>query len=361
MSQPLTFRQRYHNACGLFRQIMKKTWWLWILLVLCLLPYIDIGCPDLKWLAEQSWYKMVCPTILLGLFWFICANLTDYFSLLKKETAITWSQIIILILIGAWIAWFICTFDFSKNDNSALVFGIASALMAWIFQDKVKGAVAFIHLRINHLLYIDDWIQVPKYNVDGEVKRITLTTVTVYNWDTTTSTIPTSALQSDHFINLQQMTKGKTYGREMIKSFILDTDHFHSISEEEAKFLKQHDEITKYLPEEDIHAGVLNAQLYRLYLYHWLMNNPHISQLPRLYVRWLEYREDGLPLQINAFIMEGEVVAFEWQQSQIIEHVVESMNWFGLHLYQTLSSNDVRNQLFQFAEKVVNGRKEAEQ
>lgn len=356
MSQPLTFRQRYHNACGLFRQIMKKTWWLWILLVLCLLPYVDIGCPELKRLAEHSWYKMVCPTILLGLFWFICANLTDYFSLIKKETAITWSQIIILVLIGAWIAWFIFAINFPKSDNSTVVFGIVGALMAWIFQDKVKGAMAFIHLRTNHLLCIDDWIQVPKYNVDGEVKRVTLTTVTIYNWDTTTSTIPISALQSDHFINLQKMSEGKTYGREMLKSFILDTDHFHLISEEEATLLKQHDEITQYLPHEDIHEGVLNAQLYRLYLYHWLMNNPHISQLPRLVVRWLEHREGGMPLQINAFIMEGGVVAFEWQQSQIIEHVVESMDWFGLHLYQRPSINDIHDQLSQFAD-----RKEAEQ
>lgn len=361
MSQTLTFRQRYHNACGLFRQIMKKTWWLWILLVLCLLPYIDIGCPELKQLAEHSWYKMVCPTILLGLFWFICANLTDYFSLIKKETAITWSQIIILVLIGAWIVWFIFTINIPKNDNSTVVFGIVGALMAWIFQDKVKGAMAFIHLRINRLLCIDDWIQVPKYNVDGEVKRVTLTTVTIYNWDTTTSTIPISALQSDHFINLQKMSEGKTYGREMLKSFILDTEYFHLISEEEVSLLKQCDEITKYLSENDIHEGVLNAQLYRLYLYHWLMNNPHISQLPRLFVRWLEHRENGLPLQINAFIMEGGVVAFEWQQSQIIEHVVESMDWFGLHLYQRPSSNDIHDQLSQFADKVATSREETEQ
>lgn len=84
--------------------------------------------------------------------------------------------------------------------------------MTWIFQDTIKGVVAFVHLRLNHLLYIDDWIQVPKLNVDGEVKRITLTTVTLYNWDTTTSSIPTSVLHNDHFINLQRMTDGKTYG-----------------------------------------------------------------------------------------------------------------------------------------------------
>ena len=61
----------------------------------------------------------------------------------------------------------------------AIVFGIAGSILAWIFQDKIKGAAAFIHLRLNHLLNIGDWIRVPKYNVDGEVTRVTLTTVTV--------------------------------------------------------------------------------------------------------------------------------------------------------------------------------------
>lgn len=354
-------KQKYRNAGGLFRQIMKKTWWLWIVLLLCLLPFINTGYSTFQWLAEQSWYKMVYPTILLGLIWFICSSLTDYFSLLKKESAITWCQIIILILIGVWIVWFVCTCHIQKDENITIVFGIAGAILAWIFQDKVKGAMAFIHLRANHLLCIDDWIQVPKYAVDGEVKHITLTTVTVYNWNTTTSTIPISALQSDHFINLQKMAEGKTYGREMLKSFILDTGHFHLISEKEALHLKQRGDITQYLSEDDIHSGVLNAKLYRLYLYHWMMSNPHVSQLPRLVVRWLEQNKEGLPLQIDAFIMEGGVVAFEWQQSQIIEHVMESMDWFGLQLYQRPSSNDIHDHLSQFADKNVTNRKEAGQ
>lgn len=339
------------NLIGsLARQVLKKTWWLWMLLVLCLLPFLGIGCGWMNQIAETAWYRIGCLTLLLGLLWFTCNSLTDYFSLLRKETAITWSQIFILIFIGGWIGGFICFFDIQLGEKSSIVYGIIGALLAWIFQEKVKGALTFIHLRFNHLLCIGDWIQVPKYNVDGEVQHITLTSITVYNWDTTTSTIPTCALDSDHFINLQKMSEGKTYGRLMQKSFILDTDHFHVITEEEAARLKQNEEITKYLSENDIHEGILNAQLYRLYLYHWLMRNPNVSQMPRLSVRWLEQSEDGMPLQIYAFIPEGEFTAFEWQQSQIMEHVVKSMDWFGLRLFQALSSKDIFNQLSQFSE-----------
>ena len=71
-------------------------------------------------------------------------------------------------------------------------------------------------------------------------------------------------------------------------------------------------------------------------------------------VRWLEQKETGLPLQIYGFIMEGGVLAYEWQQSQIIEHIVEALNWFGLQLYQRPSSHDVSN----LTEKVLMSRKE---
>lgn len=346
MHPSMTFKQKHASSLSLFWQILKKTWWLWVLLTLCcIFAFTDINCTALNDFKKCRWIIMVISTLILWIFWIICTKLTDYFSLLKKENAITWSQIFILIFIGLWIICFIVVFNLSGNggnDNLSNVFvGIAGAVLAWIFQDKVKGAVTFIHLRLHHLLCIDDWIQVPSYNVDGTVKRITLNTITLYNWDTTTSTIPTSALHSDHFINLQKMTEGKTYGRQMLKSFILDTDHFHRISAEEAAILKQQEEITHYLPENDICEGALNAHLFRLYLYQWMMDNPHVSQLPRLIVRWLEQNEDGMPLQIYAFIVEGELSAFEWQQSQIIEHVIESMDWFGLRLFQALSSNDI--------------------
>ena len=123
--------------------------------------------------------------------------------------------------------------------------------------------MAFVHLRLNHLLNIGDWIKIPKYNVDGEVKHVTLTNVTLYNWDTTTSSVPTSVLHSDHFINLKKMMDGKTYGRRMSKTFIFNTGWFHNINKEEVNLLRQNVEITKYLAEEEIKEGVFNAQLYR--------------------------------------------------------------------------------------------------
>lgn len=274
-----------------------------------------------------------------------CSSLTDYFRLLRKENAITWCQILILVAIGLWIVGIIWFLGIQMSPENTLILGLIGGLMAWIFQDKVKGVMTFIHLRLHHLLSIDDNIIVPKFNIDGAVKKVTLTTVTVYNWDTTTSTFPISALHADHFINYEQMINGKTYGRLMMKSFVFDTEQFHVLSAAEVKQLRQNAEVMRFLPEDEIQEGVLNAQLFRLYLYHWLMGHPKVSQMPRLMVRWQEQKESGLPLQIYAFLTEGSVAPFEWEQSQIIEHLMESLNWFGLRLYQSPSGYDVSKAL----------------
>ena len=303
---------------------------------------------------RSSWYWLVLLTLLMFLVIGVCNTMTNIYSLRKNETGITWCQILILIFVGIWLIGLLCIIKIQKESGYFIIFGVLGTLMTWIFQDTIKGVVAFVHLRLNHLLYIDDWIQVPKLNVDGEVKRITLTTVTLYNWDTTTSSIPTSVLHNDHFINLQRMTDGKTYGRQMLKTFILDTGGFHPLTAEEIESLKQKEEVKAYLLDEDFKVGELNAHLFRLYVFHWLMNHPYVSQEPRLVVRWLEQKETGLPLQIYGFIMEGGVLAYEWQQSQIIEHIVEALDWFGLQLYQRPSSHDVSN----LTEKVLMSRKE---
>lgn len=303
---------------------------------------------------RSSWYWLVLLTLLMFLVIGVCNTMTNIYSLRKNETGITWCQIMILIFVGIWLIGILCIIKIQKESGYFIIFGVLGTLMTWIFQDTIKGVVAFVHLRLNHLLYIDDWIQVPKLNVDGEVKRITLTTVTLYNWDTTTSSIPTSVLHNDHFINLQRMTDGKTYGRQMLKTFILDTGGFHPLTAAEIESLKQREEVKAYLLDEDFKVGELNAHLFRLYVFHWLMNHPYVSQEPRLVVRWLEQKETGLPLQIYGFIMEGGVLAYEWQQSQIIEHIVEALDWFGLQLYQRPSSHDVSN----LTEKVLMSRKE---
>lgn len=282
----------------------------------------------------------------------VCNVLSDLFNLLRQEKNITNCQIAILCAWGLWILGIVFILDIGKVTLPTAVFGIIGSLLTLIFQDRIKGAVAFIHFRKRGLLNIGDWIKIPSLNVDGEIKKVTLTTVTLYNWDTTTSTIPINKLQSEHFMNLQNMCDGKTYGRQMKQTFTIDTSWIHPMKKEDIDLLEsdKHN-IMDFLPEKELKEGVLNIHLYRLYLYFWLMDNPHISQQPRLVVRWMDITDSGMALQVYAFIIDCSLPAFEWQKSLIIEHIIESMSWFGLRLYQSPSAYDAGNSNIFMADK----------
>lgn len=324
----------------LARQIWKAVLknWLWsvcAILAILALVFLSDNMSD-NWLKLL---KLAILTLCVGDVIAVCNNLTDINSLLRKEHRITWCQIWILIAIGVWIIGAILIIDIRSNQQFTVPFGIAGSVLAWIFQDKIKGAAAFIHYRKHNLLNIGDWIRVPKSDVDGVVKKVTLTNVTLYNWDTTTSTIPINTLQSEHFINLQNMSDGKTYGRNMQVTFTLDAEKIRPVTDAELSAIKsgEHD-IARFLQEEDIRPGVLNAELFRLYLYHWLLSDSHVSQLPRLFVHWTEHKDTGMALEVYAFLTDSNWSCFEWQKSRIIEHVMTSMNWFDLRLYQSPSA-----------------------
>lgn len=296
--------------------------------------------------VTSPWYVFFFLTLLFLLCIKVSYRLTKIFSLRREENMITKSQVCILLIIGLWIIAIAIIFDIKSQPRLAVALGILGSVIGWIFQDSIKGVIAFIHLRRNDLLHIDDWIQVPEHGVDGEVKAVTLTTVTLYNWDTTTSSIPTSMLYSGHFMNLKNMMDGKTYGRKMSKTFIFDTGWFREMTDEDMEILRTNvPDAINYLSDKElsVDSKMTNAHLYRLYLYHWLMNYPRISQQPRLIVRWLDQIESGMPLEIYAFIIDSSLPAFEWQQSIIIEHVIDTVQWFGLRLYQTPSAYDVSN------------------
>lgn len=356
---------------GALIQWRKRPFWAFVLLV----TPLTIGVSYI--LSPNSYMPCLC---LIGLNLFVwltikvCRSLTDIFSLRRQEINITWCQITILIVIGLWIICFVLLFGIQKESKTGAAFVVISSVIGLIFQDKIKGVVAFIHLRMHHLLNVDDWIAVPKFNVDGEVKRVTLTTVTVSNWDTTISTFPISALYSDHFINYQHMAEGKTYGRKMSKTFILDTSWFRPFSKEEIDKLKkriaeyenveaafdgnERDAIHDNLPAFEIEEGVLNARLFRIYFFHWMMNHKHVSQQPRMVVRWKDQVEGGMPLEIYAFITDTSLAAYEKQQSHIVEHFVEALDWFGLRLYQRPSSFDANNKNIYISQEQTQYRKE---
>lgn len=288
----------------------------------------------------------------------IVRKLTPIFSIRRQEIKITISQICILIAFGCWLLSIIMIlrFDYGiklEEDKYSLILTAVGILLTWIFQDTIKSVVAFLYVRFNGMINIGDWIKIDSKNIDGMVKSITLTMVTIENWDTTETSFPTYILHSDSFTNLQSMLAGKTHGRRMLMTFTIDTGWIQPITTDEALSISKkldtddyfkNSEFIDAIKEAEIKgAPIMNIHLFRLYIFHWLMNHDKVCRQPRLVVRYLQPSENGLPMQIYTYLTDISLVTFEWTQSRIVEHILESMKWFNLRLYQNASAFDVSN------------------
>ena len=317
------------------------------------------------WRTGFIFVSKILVATLMSLFlwcvWFVTKTLNKIFSLRRQETYITWSQISLLSAFGLWIVVIVSCINFQKdNPTDTVVITVFGAVLGWIFQDTIKSVAAFFYLRANGLLQIGDLITVPAKGIEGFVRTISLTTVTIENWDTTTSAFPTYILHTEHFKNSQRMMEGKTLGRLMKKTFVIDSGWIHPLTDNDVKRLRNELDVENFFIEKEVKCGKLNIEVFRLYLYHWLMNNPNVSQQPRLIVRWLEQTSDGLPLQLFVYLTDTMLDAFEWQQSKVMEHVIKAMGWFDLQLYQNPSGYDARNSNIYLTQQTANYRKKSE-
>lgn len=317
------------------------------------------------WRTGFIFVSKILVATLMSLFlwcvWFVTKTLNKIFSLRRQETYITWSQISLLSAFGLWIVVIVSCINFQKdNPTDTVVITVFGAVLGWIFQDTIKSVAAFFYLRANGLLQIGDLITVPAKGIEGFVRTISLTTVTIENWDTTTSAFPTYILHTEHFKNSQRMMEGKTLGRLMKKTFVIDSGWIHPLTDNDVKRLRNELDVENFFIEKEVKCGKLNIEVFRLYLYHWLMNNSNVSQQPRLIVRWLEQTSDGLPLQLFVYLTDTMLDAFEWQQSKVMEHVIKAMGWFDLQLYQNPSGYDASNSNIYLTQQTANYRKKSE-
>src|SRR5690606_29678096 len=84
-------------------------------------------------------------------------------------------------------------------------FGAMTAIIMLIFKDTILGLVASVQISANDMVRVGDWVEMPKFNADGDVLAINLNTVKVQNWDKTVTTIPTYYFITDSFKNWRGM------------------------------------------------------------------------------------------------------------------------------------------------------------
>lgn len=235
--------------------------------------------------------------------------------------------------------------------------GALSAVTMLVFKDSILGLVAGVQLSSNDMVRVGDWIEMPKYNADGDVIDITLNTVKVMNFDKTITMIPSYALISDSFRNWRGMQASG--GRRIKRSINIDTSSIRFCSEDMLEQYKKihylseyistrQQEIEQYNVEHNIDRSsnvngrqLTNIGVFRVYIQHYLRNHPKIHQDMTLIVRQLAPGDSGLPLEIYAFTNDINWGVYESVQSDIFDHIFAVAASFGLRAFQNPTGHDI--------------------
>ncbi|AFK08075.1 mechanosensitive ion channel protein MscS [Mesotoga sp. HF07.pep.5.2.highcov] len=236
--------------------------------------------------------------------------------------------------------------------------GAMTAVLLVVFRDSLLGLVASIQISKNNLVSIGDWIEVPKFQADGDVIDITLTTIRIQNWDKTITTIPSYAIISESFKNWKGMFQAG--GRRIKRSVFIDTSSIRFLDDELYERLYRIEILRPYLESKkkeieefnkknnvDVSEPVngrkmTNIGTFRAYLMAYLRNLPGTNKNMIIMVRQLQPTDTGLPLEIYAFSSDTSWVNYEALQSDIFDHVFAALPHFGLRVFQNPTGRDVR-------------------
>ncbi|MBU2976627.1 mechanosensitive ion channel domain-containing protein [Alteromonas sp. C1M14] len=225
-----------------------------------------------------------------------------------------------------------------------------AAVLLLIFRDTILGFVAGIQIAANRMFNTGDWIQITKFEVDGEIQEIGLTNVKVQNWDKTISTIPSYSLTTEAVKNWRGMQESG--GRRIKRAIYID---IHSIKLCDSSMIKRFSRI-RYISEyvtEKLNAlqayhkdysidesdllnsrRLTNVGTFRAYLEAYLRKHTDINQSLTLMVRQLPPNELGLPLEVYCFCAKKEWVQYEKVQADIFDHIMAMLPMFDLRAYQ---------------------------
>jgi len=244
------------------------------------------------------------------------------------------------------------------RDPTSLLAGMGAmtAVLLLVFKDSILGLVAGIQLSVNDMVRLGDWIEMPRYNADGDVIDISLTTVKVQNWDKTISTIPAYALVSETFKNWRGMTEAG--GRRIKRCVYIDMhtirfcdaamlerfrrirylrDYVEAKLAEIAEWNRVHD-VDEQIPVNG--RRLTNVGTFRAYLVAYLRNHPLVRQDMTLLVRHLEPTPHGLPIQVYVFSKQTAWADYEALQADLFDHILAIVPEFGLRVFQEPSGAD---------------------
>ena len=269
----------------------------------------------------------------------------SYFQLLRIVIYIATSLLVISVMI-------------SKSPVYLLsAFGALSAIILLIFKDTILGLVASVQISSNDMVRVGDWVEMPKFNADGDVVAINLNTVKIQNWDKTVTTVPTYFFITDSFKNWRGMQESG--GRRIKRSVYINVHSIKFVDPELREKFKKNDIIRDYVSERqaEIEAHnstnnvdtselingrrMTNIGVFRKYLELYLTRHKDIRKDMTLLVRQMTLEDRGIPIELYCFTNTTKWAEYEEIQSFIFDHILAAVNFFELDVFQNPGGSDI--------------------
>lgn len=249
-------------------------------------------------------------------------------------------------------------------NRSPVVFftglGAMTAVLMLVFRDTILSLVAGVQLTSANQIRVGDWIEMPSFGADGTVTDIALNTVSVRNFDRTITIIPAHKFLENSFRNWRHVFESDA--RRIKRHLLVDMDSIHFMSDEEFERLSKirilapylqgrKEEIQAYnqeLIDSGVHADVVNLRqmtnfgTFRSYASAYLQANQKLRPDLYMMVRHLQPTPEGIPLEIYCFSKETTWTVYEGIQSDIFEHLIAVMPYFGLRVFQAPSGDAIK-------------------
>ena len=232
--------------------------------------------------------------------------------------------------------------------------GAISAVLLLIFRDTILSFMANLQISSNNLIQLNDWVEAPAFGADGNVIEIALHTIKVQNWDKTITVIPTHKLIDESFKNWRGMQESG--GRRIKRAINIDMSSIKFCDESMIKKYMQIDLLSDYLKGkiDDIskskNGKIINVALnsrqltnigtFREYVKAYLRNHAKVNHDMTFLIRQLQPKENGLPLEIYVFSNDNKWVNYENIQADIFDHLLASVSYFDLRVFQHPSGYD---------------------
>lgn len=305
--------------------------------------------------------KLADAYLIFYILWLLTAVLNTFSDMLLQKNSLkdkplkSYFQVVKIFLYAIGILVLISIL-ISKEPAMLLGgIGAASAILMLVFKDTIMGFVASIQLSANDMVRIGDWITMKKFNTDGDVIEINLTTVKIRNFDKTISYIPPYSLVSESFQNWRGMQE--TGGRRIKRAVYIKQSSIRFIeSEKELERFKRIQAISGYIEERNAEItkynleigadksvavngrNLTNMGLFRAYVQGYLRSHPKVKKDMMIMVRQLDPTSKGVPLELYLFANTTVWAQYEGIVADIFDHTLAAMNYFDLEIFEDVSN-----------------------